>query len=182
MTACPKPVAFEALVAYWAGDLDATESDAIEAHVFGCATCTAMSGRIAAITEKVRSLEPAVIGAARLDELRAAGRRIEDNFVAPGERNRVLFAAQEMIVHHLGGLDLAGIDRVSVVVRKDDTNQEIVEYSSVPYDASSGEVLIACQRHFAVFPPDIAFEVTTHAAAEAKRTTRYVVDHEWALV
>jgi hypothetical protein len=181
MTACPKPVAFAAFVAYWSGDLDVVESDALEAHVFGCATCTSMSERIAAITEKVRSLEPVVISAARLDELRAAGRVIDDNFVAPGQRNHVVFAAQEMIVHHLGGLDLAGVDRVSVVVRNADGNEWIAEYSSVPY-VSSGEVLIACQRHFAVFPPDIAFEVTTHAAGEKRRTTRYAVEHEWALV
>ena len=76
MSACLEPIAFDALVAYWAGDLGAPESDEVEAHVFGCAACTALSERIAAVTEKMRSLEPAIISAARLDELRSAGRRI----------------------------------------------------------------------------------------------------------
>lgn len=182
MRSCPKPIGIESLVAYWAGDLDPTESDDLEAHVFGCATCTALSERIAAVTEKMRSLEPAVIPAARLDELRAAGRHIEDHFVAPGERSRVRFTAQEIIVHHLGGLDLEDVERVSVVVSSDGTKQVVTEYPSVPFDPKRGEVLIACQRHFAVFPPDIAFEVTTFAGGAPKKTTRYVVDHEWALI
>jgi hypothetical protein len=182
MSACAKPLGVDALVSYWARDLDVTESEAVEAHVFGCATCTAMSERIAAVTEKMRSLEPAVISAERLAELRAAGRRIEDNFVSPDEHKRVLFAAQDMIVHHLGGLDLAHVERVSVAVRSHGSGTVVTEYPSVPFDAKAGEVLIACQRHFVVFPPDIAFEVTTFAGGEAKKVSRYVVDHEWALV
>jgi hypothetical protein len=182
MSACAKPIAFETLVSYWARDLDATESEAVEAHVFGCATCTAMSERIAALTQKMRSLEPPIITSARLRELRAAGRRIEDNFVAPGEHKRVVFAAQDFIVHHLGGLELDDVERVAVVARAHSSDAVLTEYPSVPFDRSAGEVLIACQRHFVVFPPDIAFEVTTFAGGEAKKVSRYVVDHEWALV
>jgi hypothetical protein len=182
MSTCAKPVSFEAFVSYWAGDLDATQNDAIESHVFSCATCTAMSERIAAVTEKLRSLEPPVISAARLGELRTAGRRIQDNVVGPGERNRVVFSEQEFIVHHLGGLDLAGVDRVGLVVRDESSNQVVTEYPTAPFDPKSGEILIACQRHFVVFPPNIAFEVTTYARGEAKNVTRYVVEHEWALV
>jgi hypothetical protein len=181
MSGCPHPIPFETFVSYWAGDLGATDSDELEAHVFACATCTAMSERIAAVTEKMRSLEPAVITSARLSELRAAGRRIDDNHVAPGERKRVVFAAQEIIVHHLGGLELADVERVSVVVRSHQNGQVVTEFPSVPFDKSTGEVLIACQRHFSVFPPDIAFDVTTFAGAVPKKTTSYVVDHEWAL-
>jgi hypothetical protein len=182
MSTCAKPIAFDALVSYWAGDLEAAESDAIESHVFACATCTAMSERIAAVTEKLRSLEPPVISAARLDELRSAGRRIQDNPVAPGGRKRVVFSEQEFIVHHLGGLDLTDVDRVGLVVRDDGTDQVVTEYPSAPFDPKTGEILIACQRHFVVFPANIAFQVTTYARGEAKNVTRYVVEHEWALV
>lgn len=179
---CAKPVPFETLVAYWCGDLPANEGDDLEAHVFACASCTALSERIAAITEKMRSVEPAMITSSRLAELRAAGRKIDDNFVAPGERKRVRFSEQEMIIHHLGGLDLADVDRVGVVVRSESSGQLVTEYPSAPFDAKTGEVLIACQRHFSMFPPDIAFEVTTYARGAAKKVTSYVVDHEWALV
>ena len=181
MSGCPKPIPFETLVAYWAGDLDAAESDALEEHVFACAACTAASARVAAVTEQLRSLEPAAISSSRVLELRAAGRRIEDNFVAPGERKRVVFAAQEIILHHLGGLDLAGVDRVALVVSSDATGQVVSEYPAVPFDPAAAEVLVACQRHFAVFPPDVAFEVTTFSGGQPKKVTRYVVDHEWAL-
>lgn len=181
MSACATPVPFDALVAYWAGDLDATRSDEIEAHVFGCATCTALSERIAGVTETMRSLEPPLISSARLAELRATGRRIDDNFVAPGERKRVVFATQHMIVHRLGGLELDGVDRVDVVVRDDATNRIIAELPEAPFDPETAEVLVACQRHFIVFPPNIAFELSTFGGGSPKQTTRYVVEHEWAL-
>ena len=182
MSACTKPVPFDTLVSYWAHDLDPSESEAVEEHVFACATCTMMSERIATVTEKMRSLEPAVISAERLRELRAAGRRIEDNHVAPGDHKRVVFSAQDFIVHHLGGLELADVARVSVTVRANQSDMVVTEYPSVPFDADAGEVLIACQRHFVVFPPDITFEVTTYAGGAAKKVTRYVVEHGWALV
>jgi hypothetical protein len=182
VSVCARPVSIESLVSYWAGDLDATQNDEVEAHVFSCATCTAMAERFCAITEKMRSLEPPVISAARLGELRAAGRRIEDNVIGPGERKRVVFSAQELIIHHLGGLDTTDVDRVGLVIRADGTGHVVTEYPSAPFDAATGEVLIACQRHFVVFPPKIAFEITTFARGEAKNVTRYVVEHEWALV
>jgi hypothetical protein len=179
---CAKPIAFDTFVSYWCGDLDANESDELEAHVFSCATCTVLSERVAAVTEKMRSTEPAMITSARLAELRAAGRRIDDNYVAPGERKRVRFSEQEMIIHHLGGLDCTDVDRVGIVVRSHATGQVVTEYPTAPFDATTGEVLIACQRHFSMFPPDIAFEVTTFARGAPKKVTSYVVDHEWALV
>ena len=182
MSACAKPIPFETLVAYWCGDLDANESDDLEAHVFSCASCTTLSERIAAVTEKMRSVEPAMITSERLAELRAAGRRIDDNFVAPGERKSVLVSEQEMSIHHLGGLDCAGVDRVGVLVRSHGTGQIVTEYPSAPFDAKTGEVLIACQRHFSMFPPDIEFEVTTFARGAPKKVTSYIVDHQWALV
>ena len=176
---CPSPIAFETIVAYWAGDLDVAQTDAVEEHVFACAACTATSARVAAISEKLRSLEPSIISAARLAELRAAGRHIDDNTVDPGQRTRVVFGPQDFIVHHLRGLELADVDRVGVVIRVDETDQILAEYPSAPFEMASGEVLIACQQHFRVFPPNIAFEVSTYARGEAKKVTRYVVEHTW---
>lgn len=181
MSTCAKPIAFDTFVAYWCDDLDASESDALEAHVFSCASCTALSERVAAVTERMRSVEPAMISSARLAELRTAGRRIEDNFVSPGERKRVVFSEQEMIIHRLGGLDCTGVDRVGVVVRSHGSGEVVAENPAAPFDATTGEVLIACQRHFSMFPPDIEFEITTFAAGAPKKVTRYVVDHDWAL-
>jgi hypothetical protein len=176
---CESPVSFEMLVAYWSGDLDAAETDEIDAHIFGCATCTAASERVAAVTERLRSLEPPVISSARLAELRARGRRIEDNYLAPGARKKVIFDAQDFIVHHLGGLELAGVERVAVFVRVVETGDVVAEVPDAPFDAASGEVLIACQRHFAAFPPNVAFEVTAFRPGNEQKTSHYVVEHEF---
>lgn len=177
--ACASPLSLETLVAYWAGELDATQTDEVDAHVFSCATCTKASERIAAISETLRSVESYMLEPARLAELRAEGRRIDDNLCAPGSRTRVVFGPQEMIIHHLGGLEVDDVDRVSVVVRVEETGDLIAEVPQAPFDAAKGEVLVACQRHFVAFPPNVDFEVTTFSRGEKKKVTRYVVEHEW---
>ena len=41
---CATPLSFETLVAYWAGDLPQPETDAVDAHIIGCATCATRVG------------------------------------------------------------------------------------------------------------------------------------------
>jgi hypothetical protein len=173
-------VTFETLVAYWAGDLGAAESDRVEDHVFACAECTAASARVAAISESLRAIVPPIVSPGRVEELRAHGFQIEDNFVAPGARIEVTFRDQDFLIHHLGGLELASAERVKVKVSVEETGSLILEHPSVPFDAKSGEVLIACQPHFAAFPPNIAFDVTATDGSGEVRTARYVVAHDFA--
>jgi anti-sigma factor RsiW len=161
----------ETLVAYWAGDVD--RADEIEAHVFACDACAEASAAVAAITERLRALVPPVLSRERLASLRARGIAIKDNVVLPGVRSYARFDEAEILVHHLSGLDLAGATSVGLVVRVEETGVILHENAHAPFDATEGAVLIACQRHFAAFPPNIVFEVTTGA-----RTERFVVEHE----
>jgi hypothetical protein len=57
---CSRPLSWETLVAYWAHDLPAEEEEAAELHLLGCATCTAESRRVAAVTEGLRAAPPAL--------------------------------------------------------------------------------------------------------------------------
>lgn len=180
MSGCGSPLSLDTLVAYWAGDLDHASADEVEAHVFACATCTKVAERIAAITETLRALVPPVIGPGRLAALRAAGRRIEDQSISPGERVEIVFDRQELLVFHLGGLDLRDVEHVDVVVRVESTGEVISEIPRAPFDAENGEVLIACQRHFAAFPRDVAFEIRAVASGGATQTARYVAIHHFA--
>lgn len=175
--ACASPLSFETLVAYWAGELDTAETDRADEHLFSCAACTAASARIASITETLRAHGSPIVTPSRVAEWRARGRIIEDNVVAPNETSNVTFREQDFIIHHLGGLDLAGAERVQITVRVVETGALILEHPDAPYDREAGEVLVACQRHFAAFPPNIVFEATVHRAEGEAQHERYVVRH-----
>jgi hypothetical protein len=49
--------------------------------------------------------------------------------------------------------------------------------ANVPFDRDSGEVLIACQRHFVAFPPTIVAEVRARDATGSTRAARYPIPH-----
>lgn len=175
--ACATPIAWEELVAYWAGDLDASDVDLVDGHLMGCATCTAESARVSAVTEAVRAIIPPVIDHARLDTLRATGRPMRDNVVHPGERRSVVFDAQlDFLIHRLR-FDLSHAERVEVRVSVESTGAVLLVEPGAPFDRDSGEVLIACQRHFAAFPPDVLFEIRARDAAGVESSARYAIPH-----
>jgi hypothetical protein len=175
---CAAPLSFETLVAYWAADLPPPETEAVDAHVMGCAACASASERIAVITQGIRASISPFIAAQELDALRARGLRVEENRVRPGERAPVLFRRDvDLLVHRLGELDLSRAERVQVRVLSEATGEVMMESPAVPFDAAKGEVLIACQRHFRELPPDVVFEVSVIGAGAARSSATYVVPH-----
>ena len=178
--ACATPLAWEELVAYWAGDLEPAELDRIDEHLMGCGVCSAESAGVSAITETVRrKLIRPIVDHAQLAALRARGLRVTENHILPGERTPVVFALQatDVLLHRLGGLDLTGAKRVSVQISVEETGHVALVEPDVPFDRDSGEVLIACQHHFAAFPPNIVAEVRVHDASGAERISRYPIPH-----
>jgi hypothetical protein len=175
---CASPISFETLVAYWAGDLPPVESDAVEAHVMNCAPCTAASARVAAVAEAVRAQIPPIVSREHVAKLRARGLRIVDNPVRLGERKVAVFAPDiDIMIHRLGGLDLSRATRVGVAVKVEETGDVIFQMDDAPFDREAGEVLIACQRHFRAFPPNVVFEVRSYDAARGEALAVYAVPH-----
>jgi hypothetical protein len=175
---CAEPVSFETLVAYWAGDLPPDETDAVDAHVMGCAVCARASEGVALITEGIRATISPFIGAAQLAALRGRGLRIEENTIRPGQRTPLVFRADiDLLVHRLAGLDLSRAERVQVRARDEETGGLINETPAAPFDAAGGAVLIACQRHFRAFPPNIVFEVTAIEAGGVTTSATYTIPH-----
>lgn len=178
--ACATPLAWEELVAYWASDLEPAQLDRIDEHLMGCGVCSAESARVSAITETVRrKLIRPFVDHAHLAALRARGVRVTENPILPGERTPVVFAMRttDILMHRLGGLDLSGAKRVSVQISIEETGHVALLEPEVPFDRDSGEVLIACQHHFAAFPPNIVAEVRVHDASGAEQIARYRIPH-----
>lgn len=174
---CRTPLSSEELVAYWANDLAPGDVDRVDEHLMGCESCSAESGRIAAVAEAVRVFVPPVVTRAMLTRFRGEGMRIDENTFAPGMRQSVVFrAGTDLLVHRLVGLDLSSAERVRVTVSVESTGEVMMEVPDAPFDASEG-VLIACQRHFASLPPDVVMEVRAVEASGAEHRAVYTIPH-----
>lgn len=175
---CSTPIAWEDLVAYWAGDLEPLETDRIDEHLMGCGSCSASSVRVAAVTEGVRAMIPGFLSHAQLAALAERGLRITDNPVLASERKTAVFTlSTDLLLHRLGGMDLSTVESVQILVTNEDTGDLLLNDPHVPFDPSTGEILVACQRHFGEFNRTIVFEVHVREASGATQVSRFAIPH-----
>ncbi len=176
---CATPIPYHRLVEYWSVDPSSADADALEEHLFGCQSCTREAERVSVLVQAFRTQIPSVISAAEVDALRARGVAIVEHAFAPGVRTPVTFVRGiDVLVHHLGGLDLGDAERVEVAVRTE-SGHPIFDELFAPFDRERGEVLIACQRHFASLPPDIAIDVRVHRRDASPTVATYLVPHHY---
>lgn len=174
---CPIPA--ETFHALFAHELDEAEGDAIAEHAFGCEPCGREFERSARLAEGLREVIPFVISHAQRDRLAAAGTRVHVTPVELGTSPTALFAADVDLLVHALRMNLAGTDRVDVDVFGPNGEPGAL-LENVPFDVRSGEVLIACQRHFeGMFPGDPIFRVHAFAAGAKRTIGDFVVVHAW---
>ena len=162
------------LVEYWASEVG---DPGLEDHLFECEACTLEMERIQRIVSVFRDALPPVISSDQLVELRATGLVIEDNAFVPGETKQVTFGANlDLLVHRLTGLSLADAERVGVSIRSE-SGVVMHDDPFAAFDRDRGEVLIACQKHFAAFPHDIAIDVRVYRAASEVQLATYSIPH-----
>ena len=165
------------LIEYWAKEVD---DPALEDHLFECEACTLEMERIQRVVSVFRDSLPPVISSEQVAELRSAGLVVEDNAFLPGQRKEVTFTGKlDVLVHRLTGLALSDATRVGVTVRSE-SGGVMHEDPFAPFDRDRGEVLIACQRHYAVFPRDIAVDVRVYRAAGEPDLATYSIPHIFA--
>lgn len=176
--ACATPIPFDQLVDYWTNELETAAIDAIDEHVFGCAPCAGELERVQRVVGAIRGGLPPVISNEQLAGLRAQGLTIVENTFEPGTRREITFAAAtDLMIHRLAGLALADATRVSVTVRSE-SGGLVHEEPFAPFDPATGEVLIACQRHFSLFAADVVFDVRVHAPSRPlPQLATYVIPH-----
>ena len=111
-------------------------------------------------------------------KLRGSGLAIVENLFEADKRQTVAFErGVDVLIHHLGGLELATAERVQVTVRTESDGTVMFEEMSAPFDRDRGEVLVACQRHFAAYPPDVVIDVRVHRAASAPQLATFIIPH-----
>jgi hypothetical protein len=77
----------------------------------------------------------------------------------------------------LAGADLARVQRVDLAITDLD-GEPLVRYDDIPFDPARGEVLVACQSHFAeLFPHDSIFRLESVSGERRQEASRYTILH-----
>jgi hypothetical protein len=145
---CAEPIAFEALVAYWVGELPTAAEAPVEEHLFGCAHCTRRVEELAALAYGIRAVVrrgavQAVITPPFLETMKRQGMRIREYRLAPGERVACTIGADDDAVVGRMQAPLAGVKRVDALHSLDLGDGHVRQWrmEDLPFDASTGEVL-----------------------------------------
>ena len=144
---CAEPIALEALVAWWLGELAPDAEAPIEEHLFACAHCTARLEELAALAAGIRATVregrvAAGISVPFLETLRSQGMRIREYRVPPDGRVECTLRADDDAVVSRMQAPLAGVKRVDALQRVEvggEVSEQRVE--DVPFDPAAGEVL-----------------------------------------
>jgi hypothetical protein len=171
-------VSSERLGEYLAGLLDRGDEEELEEHLFSCRHCALEAEKLAGLAVAVHRAVPTVLTAERFEELESEGRVAEVKPVSPGQMVEVRFPpADKLLVLRLGGSDLSRASRVDVDLLDADGGV-VARLDDVPFDVARGEVLVACQRHFAdLFPRDVTFRVERVVGERRQEANRYTVLH-----
>jgi hypothetical protein len=145
---CAEPIAFEALVAYWVGELPTAAEAPVEEHLFGCAHCTRRVEELAALAYGIRAVVrrgavQAVITPPFLETMKRQGMRIREYRLAPGEHVACTIGADDDVVVGRMQAPLAGVKRVDALHSLDLGDGHVRQWrmEDLPFDASTGEVL-----------------------------------------
>ena len=150
---CQTPIALDALVAWWLGELTPSDEEQLEEHLFCLVdACAAQSARHVSLILSVRDSWPPVVTRSFLDALDARGVRVRITDVTPDKHFKVHFAADvDVLVHHLRA-DLRDADRVDLHVATSAGDELAAFPEYLPFDAEQG-VLVPCQRHYVEIMP-----------------------------
>jgi hypothetical protein len=169
------------LVAEWClGELPAAAAERFEEHYFGCDRCFEQATRMQAAVEQLRASLPPVLTPERRRALERREPRLSTTRVAAGERALLHLSQQQPLGIWLMQAPLAEVTRVDFEAR--DTDGELLfALSDVPFDASRGEVVLACQLHYRALPMSTQLHVRLTATSPngSQELGRYILDHQF---
>lgn len=143
---CPAPIADQALIEYWLGELDETAETRIDEHVLGCAECSERLAEIVALADGTRAaFTRGTVRAFVTDAfVRSAARNVthvrEYRVPRNGSVNCTITPEDEFLVARLEA-PLAGVSRVDAFSYLDDEPTGVLQ--DIPFDAASSEVVLA---------------------------------------
>jgi hypothetical protein len=180
--ACTHENAAEDWIDFFAGELDDEAGRRLEQLLFECPSCAAEAEHWGAVAGGASLAIPPVISADALRALQARGEPMNENPMQPGDHRKASFPdGGSLLMHRLQGLALAQADRVNVALRTP-AGAPLARFDDVPFDRGTGELIIACQRHFGEsFPEQIVFDVERCVGNEVELLATYSIDHDYGL-
>ena len=134
---------FATLVAEWLGELDEAREATLEEHYLGCGQCSAALAEVEALAEGVRrgvGQVDAVLTPAFAEQLRARGMRLREYRVPRNGSVNCTIAPEDQLLLSRLQVPLGGVDRIDLLVV---TPAGQFRLEDVPFDAASGEVVLA---------------------------------------
>ena len=167
-------IPWEALLAWWLGELPQAEEAPLEEHLFGCAACTRRLEALAALGEGVRGAVRAgtvgmVISAPFLARMKAEGLRVREYLLEPGRSvSCTIHAEDDALVSRIRA-PLAGVKRLDAlqVLEVAGAREPEVRLEDVPFDPDAGEVLFLPPAAWVKTMPAHAFRVRLVSVEEA---------------
>ena len=145
--ACPSPLDWNTLLAYWLGELDPDSEARTEAHYLGCPICSRRLEELAALAQGVRALTrasgvDAVVSADFVRRLSERGLRVREYRVPRnGSVNCTVAPEDDFVVAYLEG-PFADVSRLDVIYLSNDGGDDI-RHADIPFDPDSGSVAIS---------------------------------------
>ena len=189
---CDTPVPLTELIAYHAGELPVGDAERIEAHYFGCASCSERLETLSRLDTGVCALVHAgglMAGstAAMVQHARARGIVVREYRTDPGEHVQCTAGPEDqLLVTRYGGLQ--GITSVDVNFRGAimGTDQVIeMQMIDMPVDQATGDlVLIAPAKLNQSFPAlEIEVRLTAASPEGSRQEGPYYYHHRpWSLL
>lgn len=144
---CRSPLAWETLIAYWLGELDADAEARAEEHYLSCAQCSHRLERLAALAGRVRMLARTsgvdmVINDEFVRRLTQEGLHVREYRVPRnGSVNCTVSPDDDFVVGRMEA-PLNGVQRIDMLTLDGDGNAETRRHD-IPFVAASGGVVLA---------------------------------------
>jgi hypothetical protein len=180
---CQAPISEGALIDYWVRDLaDADETDRIEAHLFGCADCSARLEQVAVLGAGLTTLArqgrfSGIVSRALLNRLQRDGVRVRTFAILPGETVPcAVFPDDELMVVMLRA-DFTGVDAVTLSVTGPG-GVSMGQYDHVPVSGPADEVLWVNPATVVREMPTMRIDLALASAADTGvELGRYRLEH-----
>lgn len=177
-------IAIERIAALCCGDLDATETDAVEQHLLDCDLCSLVADRLASIGRGVtrivmQGLGRGIVTSATAERLRTLGVPIGEYRIAPGASVRCQLVPDDvfnMVTFELPPSDASRIDCLLL----DANGSELERSVDVAFDRTRNTVTLIESRERLQSLPTTKLTVRLLVVEQerARVLAEYVLDHQ----